>query len=104
MGQHLGTNKRSNALRRHLEERCIQPEACDSFEMIAYGPLFPEAQDQPVHNEQRDKVAALERELAETLTCVGYNVLNKVSSKKPLDSDLWVQVRKAFLVHFPEMA
>ncbi len=73
------------------------------FEMIAYGPLFPETKCRAEHNEQRDKVAALEKELAETLTHVGYDVLNKVASKQPLDSDLWVKVRKAFLAHFPEM-
>ena len=40
MGQHLGHQKRQNALRKHLEKNGIEPEQCIAFQMIAYGPCF----------------------------------------------------------------
>ena len=101
MGQHLGKNRNENMIRQHLEKRCIRPEDCGSFVLISHGPLFPEAQDMPEHKKRRDKVAALERELAETLARVGYDVLNKVRSKKQLDASLWPGVHRAFADHFP---
>ena len=91
-------------LRQHLEKRRIQPEDCASFDLIAYGPLFPEAEDMPGHKDRRDKVAALERELAEILARAGYDVLNTVRSKRQIDPGLWVQAHKAFAVHFPRLA
>ena len=101
MSQHLGTNRNQNMIRQHLEKRCILPENCGSFVLISYGPLFPEAKDMPEHKKRRDKVAALERELAETLARVGYDVLNKVRSKQQLDDSLWPKIHRAFADHFP---
>ena len=102
MGQHLGTNEKNNAIRRHLENKGVKPEAC-AFEMVAHGPLFPEAKDRTEHVKPRDVVAALEKELAETLLRGGYKVLNNVKSKKALDTDLWDEVCAAFAVHFPKL-
>ena len=104
MGQHLGTNKNQNMIRRHLKKRRICPEDCGSFVLVSYGPLFPEAQDMSEHKKRRDKVAALERELANALQCVGYVVLNDVRSRKQLDDSLWAQVHEAFAEHFPKLA
>ena len=103
MGQHLGTNANNNMIRRYLEIRGILPERCVLFELVAYGPIFPEAQNWPEHVELRDKVAALEMELAKTLEGVGYDVLNTVHSKHESDADLWTQVHDAFAVHFPRL-
>ncbi len=88
-------------IRQHLEKRHILPEDCGSFVLISHGPLFPEAQDMPEHKRRRDKVAALERKLAETLECVGYDVLNKVRSRHQHDDSLWPTIRSAFADHFP---
>ena len=55
------------------------------------------------HKKRRDKVAALERELAEVLIRGKYHVLNKVSSRHEVDAELWASVRKAFADHFPEL-
>ena len=101
MSQHLGTNRNENMIRQHLGKRGIRPEDCGSFVLISYGPLFHEVQDMPEHKKRRDKVAALERELAETLARVGYDVLNKVRSKQQLDDSLWPKMHRAFADHFP---
>ena len=103
MGQHLGTNEHENMVRRHLEQRGAPPERCTSFDLIAHGPLFPEAQDWPAHKERRDVVAALEKALAEGLARAGYDVLNKVRDRHAIDTRLWSKVREAFTVHFPEL-
>ena len=100
MGQHLSTNKNQNPVRRLLEKRGVPPEKCASFDFIAHGPLFPEAQDWPGHVERRNVVAALERTLADALVRAGYDVLNKVSARHDLDAGLWAKVREAFAAHF----
>lgn len=104
MGQHLGTNERQNMVRRHLEGRGVSPEACTSFELIAHGPIFEEAKDWQTHKERRDVVAALEKELAESLKLSGYEVLNEVKSRRALDVRLWATVRGAFAAHFPKLS
>ena len=103
MGQHLGNNKNQNMVRQHLEKCGVQPEKCASFDLIAHGPLFPEAPDRIKHRKPRNIVAALEKELAETLEHEGYKVLNNVKSRQALDTDLWDEVRAAFAVHFPKL-
>ena len=103
IGLHLGTNKRQALIRRHLKElkpRKVEPEDCTSFEIIAYGPISPEAKGWNNHRKARDKVAALEKALAEALDAGKYQVLNKVHSKKPLDPELWKEVRKTFATAF----
>ena len=102
MGQHLGSNNFQNMVRQHLAKRGTRPEECDNFQLIAYGPIFPEApnQDRDVHFARRDVVAALEKALAEGLKKAGYDVLNTVRSKKNLDARLWSTVSEAFAVHF----
>ena len=42
MGQHLGFSKAQNSLRRLLTEAGVEPESCKQFELISYGPIFPE--------------------------------------------------------------
>ena len=100
MGQHLGTNPKENALRRHLEECGIDPELCTDFKMVAYGPLFPEEKERSKHMRRWSTVAALEKKLADTLRSAEYDVLNKVNWKQPLDQKLWHEVREAFAIHF----
>ncbi len=103
MGQHLGTNRNQNMVRRHLERRGAPPEECDWFELVACGPLFPEAQDWSEHVVRRDVVAGLERALADALAEAGYDVLNEVRSRKAIRADLWVDVRHALAAHLPRL-
>lgn len=103
MGQHLGHQKSQNALRKHLRSKGIEPEGCRSFHLIAHGPLYPQAQDMEAHKGPRDIVAAMEKALADELKAAGYEVLNTVNCRKPLDEALFVSVRSAFATHFPAL-
>src|SRR3989442_7195008 len=103
MGQHLGHQKTQNALRKHLEGRGIEPERCRAFDLIAHGPLFPQARDMQAHRPPRDIVAALEKALADALKAAGYEVMNAVHCRKPVDAALFAQVCVAFAAHFPAL-
>lgn len=104
MGQHLGHNKNQNALRKYLERNGVKPEECDSFDLIAHGPLYAQMADMAAHVGPRDIVAALEKALADELSRVGYSVLNIVKCRRPLDAGLFETVREAFALHFPRLA
>lgn len=103
MGQHLGHQMTQNALRKHLESKGIEPEQCRAFHLIAHGPLFPEAENMDAHRAPRDVVAALEKALADTLSAVGYRVLNTVHCRKPLDEALFATVIEAFAKQLPKL-
>jgi hypothetical protein len=112
MGQHLSFSKAENSLRRLLIEAGIEPESCRQFDLISYGPIFPEiglTQDQHranqmvLHTPVRDQMAALEKKLRDTLVDAGYNILNIVHSKKKFDAEHWHAVRNAFAEHFPNL-
>ncbi len=104
MGQHLGFAKNSNMLRRHLEERSVQVERCE-LRLVALGPLEEEsrAEGRIEHDERRDLVAAMEKALAEAMTASGYQVMNVVRSRKPLDTRRFTKVRAAFAMSFPNL-
>ncbi|OAV49269.1 hypothetical protein A6U98_13580 [Rhizobium sp. WYCCWR10014] len=112
MGQHLGFSKAANSLRRLLTEAGVEPENCHQFELISYGPIFPEigmtkdqlrADQMLRHIPVRDKVAALEKQLRDALVAAGYSVLNVVHSRKNCDAAQWSAVRDAFTEHFPNL-
>lgn len=105
MGQHLGFARNSNMLRRHLGEHGVEPERC-VFRLVALGPLEEEskAESRDEHDDRRDRVATMEKALAETLTAVGCRVMNRVVSRKPLDGARFVAVRAAFATAFPHLA
>ncbi len=103
MGQHLGHQKTQNALRKYLERKGIKPELCKAFRLIAHGPLYPQAEDMHSHKRPRDIVAALEKALADDLKEAGYEVMNTVHCRKPLDVMAFAGVRAAFSAHFPEL-
>ena len=90
-------------VRRHLDRRGVPPEECTSFDLIAYGPIFEEAEDWGIHTERRDVVAALEKALAEGLASSGYEVLNRVNDRHDLDIRLWNAVQEAFAADFPRL-
>jgi len=112
MGQHLGFSKAANSLRRLLTEAGVEPESCGQFDLISYGPIFPEigmAKDQLRHEQMvlhtpvRDQMAGLEKKLRDALAAAEYKVLNVVHSKKPYDAAQWNAVRLAFAEHFPSL-
>ena len=104
MGQHLGFAKNSNMLRRHLGEHGVKPEHC-AFRLVAVGPLEEEsnAESREEHDARRDHVAAMEKALAGTLIAAGYRVMNRVSSRKRLDTARFGEIRKAFATAFPRL-
>ena len=111
MGQHLGAAKTQNALRKHLEKRQVDLQAC-TFHLVSHGPLYQEvarvdgatrAALMAAHMPLRDIVGAMEKALADDLTAAGYAVLNIVKCKWPLDPVLWAPVRAAFAAHFPNL-
>lgn len=104
MGQHLGFSRASNALRRHLDEQGVDPEAC-RFRLVAFGPVETESTTatRDEHDKRRDAVAAMENALAAVLSAVGCRVINTVNCRKPLDATRFAQVRSAFASAFPKL-
>ncbi|MBW7894875.1 MAG: hypothetical protein H3C27_07135 [Opitutaceae bacterium] len=101
--QHLSTNVRANALRRHLQNRGIDANDCLAFDLIAYGPILPEVTDMVAHRPSRDCIAALEKALCDALRASGYDVLNTVTSRFQPDPELWQPVLAAFSTRFPKL-
>lgn len=111
MGQHLGNIKTQNALRKHLKARGVEPQDCEKFELIAFGPLYPEVSDPnldrkglfQLHQPFRNIVGAQERELARELKNAGYDVLNTVKWRHEPDLKLRDDIRDEFATHFPKL-
>jgi len=103
LGQHLGSNKHANALRRHLAKIGVDPDTCRSFELSATGPILPEAATMDDHRPMRNKMAALEYALRNALHSAGYPVLNELHCLQQLDEALWKDVLEAFVVRFPKL-
>lgn len=103
LGQHLGTNRHANALRRHLMNAGVDLDACCSFEMVAFGPILPEAASMDEHRPRRDKMAVLEKTLCDALGRAGYPVLNRVHCRHILDDALWQDTFNAFAERFPTL-
>lgn len=102
MGQHLGSNRRSNVLRRRLRVRGIEPESC-TFRLVAYGPILKEASSREKHRKSRDNIAAVEKALADAMTAAGYNVINEVNCRIALNAEMFAGVRDAFAKHFSRL-
>jgi len=102
MGQHLGFRKESNALRRQLEAKGIVPEKC-SFRLVAHGPVLDEGKTKEEHRPRRDKVAAMEKALAEAMCAAGYDVLDKVNCRVPLEEVAFAEVMEAFAEKFTKI-
>jgi hypothetical protein len=102
MGQHLGLNKKSNALRRQLSARGVCAEFCD-FKLVACGPILEEGTTEDEHRERRDRVAALEKALATTLEAAGYDVVNVVNCRIAVDEAMFAPVRDAFAAQFDKI-
>ena len=104
MGQHLGFAKNSNMIRRHLERHGAVPDLCE-FRLVSHGPIEEEssADGRVEHDERRDRVAAMERALAEAMCEAGYRVVNTVKCRKPLEAERFEGVLAAFGQAFPAL-
>ncbi len=103
MGQHLGGAKTTSMLRQHLVKHGITHGDC-TYRLVAHGPIFAEAPDMQGHRERRDIIAAQEKALAEAMAEAGYEVMNTVKCRKPLDEAMFADVRAAFAKEFPRLA
>jgi hypothetical protein len=99
---HLGDNKHSNALSRHLRQTKIDPEICH-FRFHAYGSLFGGI-SQMTHGELCDVTSGLEKALANAMAEAGYKVINQVHCHMPLDVEAFAGVCTAFAAHFDKLA
>jgi hypothetical protein len=98
LSSHLGGNKHSNALKRHLAQKKIDPNCCH-FRFHAYGPLF-DGKSNETHSKLCDVTSGLEKALADAMSEAGYDVINKVHCHMPLDVEAFAVVRAAFATHF----
>lgn len=100
--KHLGRNENNNALRRHLTSNRIDPEKCH-FRLHAYNPIFDDSTTK-THGELCDIMSGLEKALADAMLKAGYDLLNTVNCRMPLDKHLFAEVKRAFSDSFPELA
>jgi hypothetical protein len=105
LGQHLDVRPKAaaNMLLRHVRNEGLDPTSCD-YELVAFGPIFPEQLDLTSHRVHRNRIAPLETQLAELLRGRGFRVVGKHGSKHMVDEDLLCQVRKAFNAEFRDSA
>jgi hypothetical protein len=101
---HLGTNTSANQIQKHLSARNLEILTCSKIELIALGPLIEEVKVRDEHKRRRDIMAALEKALCDHMIRSGYDVLNRVKSRKLLDAELWTQVRSKFAEQFPALS
>jgi hypothetical protein len=102
LAQNLGTLANSSMVRKHLEGRGIDLAQCQ-FRVVGHGPIFDEVlnKDFEAHKPLRDEIGAIEKQLANDLEAAGYEVMNEVKWKPPLDPELYEPVRAAFATEFP---
>lgn len=120
LGQHLGHMANTNALRSRLAVKGVDVDACQSFEMISYGPVYAEVErpdgfqygDKEMcarlfeqHRPLRDRAGALERDLHDAFlhSKLGDQVVNTVKWKKQAPPAERAAMLAAFVAHFPEL-
>lgn len=94
LGQHLDVRESASAnmLMRKLRIEKVNPLECD-FEMISFGPLFPEQDNLLEHRKFRDIISPLETELASYLKSKNYKVLGSHPKPKPFDAKLFASIK-----------
>jgi len=102
MGQHLGFNKNSNVLRHRLESKGIDANKC-AFRLVTYGPILKEAKTLEQHRLRRDRIAAMEKALADAMTKAGYMVVNLVHCDAQPDIKAFAEVLVSFAKHFEKL-
>jgi hypothetical protein len=70
---------------------------------VAYGPILKEAKTLEQHRLRSDRIAAIEKALADAMTEVGYTVINQVHCRTQLDDEAFGAVRIAFATHFAKL-
>lgn len=105
IGQHLDAslNAKGNALAKQLRAAGVRCDEC-TFEMVAVGPIFPEQTTWDDHVPFRDRMAAIERAVAEELKSRGYLVLGTHQRASLADdAAVWEQVHSLVAAKFPPL-
>ncbi|WP_339450154.1 hypothetical protein [Pseudomonas sp. EA_5y_Pfl2_R50] len=97
LGQHLDVrpSATANMLLRQVRKLGWNPLECQ-FELVAFGPIFPEQNELDEHRLKRDIIAPLETELALLFKRGGFNVVGSHGKPRDADQGLLEQVKKAF--------
>ncbi len=85
----------ANMLLRHVRLQKLDPEECE-YQLLAFGPLFPEQTTLDLHRRHRDIIAPLERALVELLRSRGHNVVGKHGKVGAPDPGILRSVKRAF--------
>jgi hypothetical protein len=97
LGQHLDIrpSAKANTLLRHVRSHGLDPLDC-TFELQAYGPLFPEQPSLDLHRNYRDQIAPLETVLAELIRGMGFNVVGVHGKPRRASPELRQEVERVF--------
>lgn len=97
LGQHLDIrpSAKANTLLRHVRTQGFDPLEC-TFELQAYGPLFPEQSSLELHRKYRDQIAPLETVLADLLRNMGLNVVGVHGKPRSAPAELKLEVERVF--------
>lgn len=103
LGQHLDirANAKANTLLRHVRAQDLDPIKCE-FELLAFGPLFPEQASMELHREFRDQIAPLETSLAQLLRSRGLMVVGKHGTAGLPNPVLQAEIERIFKAEFNE--
>ncbi len=98
---HLGTNERSNALRRYLAAKGIEVQDCQGLDFAAYGPIGDVPTERSAYRVARTKIAALEKRLWQEIQEAGMDMLNRCPTCKTRhDHTTFAAMRAAFAPFF----
>ncbi len=97
LSQHLDVRPKAaaNMLLRHVRALKLDPLTC-TYELLAFGPIFPEQTTLELHRKFRDQIAPLETALAAFLRSGGHEVVGTHGSKGEPDPQLVAEVRRVF--------
>lgn len=97
LGQHLDVrpSATANMLLRQVHKLGWDPLNC-RYELVAFGPIYPEQPDLTAHRSKRDIIAPLETELAMLFKADGFNVVGSHGKQRPADEKMLTQVKVAF--------
>lgn len=85
----------ANMLLRQVKKLGWNPFNCQ-YELVAFGPIFPEQTELDLHRSKRDIIAPLETELASLFRGEGFNVVGSHGKQRPTDKFLSDQIAAAF--------
>lgn len=97
LSQHLDVRPgaTANMLLRQVRNLGWDPLTCE-YELVAFGPIFPEQESLEEHRVKRDVIAPLETALATLFRKRGFNVVGSHGKQRDTDPRLLRQVERAF--------